>query len=107
MELRQLGGALSSTPVVEDAVVGRDATFSLFVVSAPLPHLFAEVVPAAARAVFAAMGTRSAGAVTPNFAGALNAREQLDASRDSGELARLHDVWRTYDPTGAFTGLPG
>jgi len=105
VELRQLGGALARTGLVADAVIGRDAGFSLFLVSAPVPPLFAEVVPEAAGGLFAAMRSRATGGVTPNFGGALNAPGQVAASRGSADLARLHDVWRTYDPTGAFTGL--
>lgn len=105
VELRQLGGALGRTAPVEDAVVGRDAEFSLFVVSAPVPALFGEVVPGAARALFDAMGSRATGKVNPNFVGGLNAPEQVVASRDGAERTRLHEVWRAYDPAGAFTGL--
>jgi FAD/FMN-containing dehydrogenase len=105
VEVRQLGGALARPPAVPDAVIGRDAAFSLFVVSAPVPPLFDEVVPAAAAGLFEAMSSRSAGGPQPNFVGALNTVEQVSGLRDAADLARLHDVWRTYDPAGVFTGL--
>ena len=105
VELRHLGGALGRSSAVDDAVVGRDAAFSLFVVSAPVPPLFDEVVPAAARRLFAALESRSTGTVNPNFAGALNTPQQAAGGRDRAVRDRLHEVWRTYDPTGVFTGL--
>lgn len=105
VEVRQLGGALARPPRTDDAVRGRDAAFSLFAVSAPVPELFAEVVPAAARRLFEGLSPWATGTVQPNFVGALNGPDPLANAWDETSRARLHEVWRAYDPTGTFTGL--
>jgi FAD/FMN-containing dehydrogenase len=105
VEVRHLGGALGRPPRSGDAVAGRDARFSLFAVSAPVPDLFAEVVPAGAGRLFDALAPWSTGTVQPNFVGALNGADALERAWDEPTRARLQETWRTYDPTGTFTGL--
>jgi hypothetical protein len=105
VEVRQLGGALAAPVHAPDAVVGREAGFSLFAVSAPAPPLFTEVVPAAARRLFDAMAPWATGRVQPNFTGGLNRPAALAHAWEPDVASRLHEVWRSYDPTGVFTGL--
>lgn len=105
VELRQLGGALAASPRSDDAVAGRDAAYSLFAVSAPVPDLFANVVPAFAQRLFGALDPWATGTVQPNFVGGLNAPGTMQRAWTADVRAGLHAVWRTYDPAGVFTGL--
>lgn len=104
VEVRQLGGALGRPPASPDAVVGREAGFSLFAISAPVPPLFAEVVPAATARLVDAMSPWATGTVQPNFVGALNSPDALERAWSPDVMARLREVWRAYDPAGTFTG---
>lgn len=104
VEIRHLGGALGRRPAAPDAVAGRDAAFSLFVVSAPVPALFADVVPAATAGLLEALAPWATGAVQPNFVGGLNAPDAVAGAWPREVAARLNDVWRRYDPAGIFTG---
>lgn len=104
VELRQMGGALGDTAAANDAVVGRDAGFCLFAVSAPVPDLFPHVFPAASQ-LFDAMSPWSTGRSQPNFTGTLNTAGTPCTSWSVDVLARLRAVWANYDPTGLFTGL--
>lgn len=104
VEIRHLGGALGRTPASPDAVAGRDAAYSLFAVSAPVPALFAEVVPAVTAGLLGAMAPWATGTVQPNFVGSLNAPDALASAWSADVAARLREVWQRYDPTGIFTG---
>lgn len=104
VEIRHLGGALGRTPASPDAVAGRDAAYSLFAVSAPVPALFDEVVPAVTAGLLGSMAPWATGTVQPNFIGSLNAPDAFSSAWPADVAARLRDVWQRYDPTGAFTG---
>lgn len=102
VELRRLGGQLAGSPAVPDAVVGRDAGYGLFVISAPVPELFDGPVPAAVRAVARAMAPWAAGTFQPNFVGSLNAPDALDRAWPEDTRERLAAVRRAYDPASLF-----
>lgn len=102
VELRRLGGRLSTGPAVSDAVVGRAAGYGLMVISAPVPELFDGPIPAAVRAVTAAMAPWADGTFQPNFIGALNGPTAYEQSWPAESWARLEAVRETYDPRGTI-----
>ena len=102
VEVRQLGGALARTPDVPDAVAGRGAAYSLFVVSAPAPELFVDVVPAATSRLLSALEPWSTGGVQPNFVGTLNGPDALDRAWSTEVRLELEAVQERYDPDGMF-----
>ncbi|XBB68540.1 FAD-binding protein [Nocardioides sp. WV_118_6] len=102
VEVRRLGGRLAQAPAVPDAVAGRDAAYGLFVISAPVPELFAGPVPAAVGALAQAMAPWASGTFQPNFIGALNKPDAWDTAWPSGVAARLDEVRAAYDPAGVI-----
>lgn len=105
VEVRLLGGALSRTPLVPNAVGGRDAAYGLFVVSAPVPELLAEVIPAVIGSVFAALQPWQTGRVQANFHGSANRPEELENAWPEAVRNRLRAIRHQYDPQNTF-GLP-
>ena len=99
LELRLLGGALSRRPAADNAVTGRDAAFSLFVVGAPFGPP-PEVSAAAAQAVLDAVGPWARGGLI-NFIGAATP-EELGRLWDDVRRARLLAIRDRVDPTGVF-----
>lgn len=95
VELRALGGAIARAPLGGDAVGGRDAGFALTLVGAPDPALFAEVVPAAAGAVIAAVTPWLAAESNANFASVLPGGAP---AHPLGELTRLARARSEFDP---------
>ncbi|MBM7517035.1 FAD-binding oxidoreductase [Nocardioides nitrophenolicus] len=102
VEVRRLGGRLAQPPSRPDAVAGRDAAYGLFVVSAPVPELFAGPVPAAVGGLARALAPWASGRFQPNFVGALNQPTALDAAWPDEVRARLEQVRRSYDPAGVI-----
>lgn len=102
VELRRLGGRLSSSTGFPDAVVGRDAGYGLMLVSAPVPELFDGPIPAAVRAVATAMAPWATGTFQPNFFGALNTPASLERSWSAATLARFAAIRDTFDPSGTI-----
>ncbi|RBY90700.1 FAD-binding oxidoreductase [Blastococcus sp. TF02A-26] len=100
-ELRHLGGAVGRAPAVPNAVVGRDAAFSFWVLGPMFPPV-AAVVPAVVDAVVASLAPWSTGHSLLNFAGAVTGA-QVAALWDETDRRRLLAVKRRVDPAGLFT----
>lgn len=106
VELRLLGGALARPPAVPNAVAGRDAAFSFFVIGAPVPELLDTVVPATIRRTLQAVGPWSM-RTQPNFIGSTNTPEERASSWTPEVAARLDAVRRDVDPAGLFRPSSG
>ncbi|MEV4508484.1 FAD-binding oxidoreductase [Dactylosporangium sp. NPDC049525] len=101
VELRHLGGALGRPPAVPNAVTGRDAEYSLFVIGLGVPDLV-PVVDAVTGAVLAAAGDAAVPGVLMNFSGGAGP-EALQANWPPADRDRLLRVKRSYDPTNVFS----
>src|SRR3712207_4267420 len=102
VELRLLGGALSRQPKVPNAVPGRDAAFSMFVLGPGVPEL-AEVVPAVGRAVLGALGPWKAAGPLVNFLGYVSGPAEVAAAYPPGVYERLAEVKAAVDPGRVFS----
>ncbi|WP_372698633.1 FAD-binding oxidoreductase [Arthrobacter sp. JSM 101049] len=100
-EIRQLGGALSRQPEQANAIGGRDAAFSVYVVGPDLPELH-DVVESAGKAVLAAMEPWSTGHTQINFAGSDTTPESVRRAWSAESTQRLRTVKRAMDPDGRF-----
>ncbi|MEV6926742.1 FAD-binding oxidoreductase [Dactylosporangium sp. NPDC051485] len=99
IELRQLGGALARPPAVPNAVSGRGAGYSLFVIGVGVPELV-PVVDAVTDRVLA-VDTVPGGLI--NFSGHAGP-EALLANWAPADRDRLLRIKRAYDPTNVFSG---
>ncbi|WGY01035.1 FAD-binding oxidoreductase [Nocardioides sp. QY071] len=102
VEVRRLGGRLAQAPQRPDSVVGRDAAYGLFVVSAPVPELFAGPVPAAVGGLAKAMAPWASGGFQPNFVGSLNQPSALETAWPAEMRERLERVREHHDPAGVI-----
>jgi FAD/FMN-containing dehydrogenase len=102
-ELRHLGGATGREVAGGSAVGGRDAAYSLVLIGAPDPSLFAEVLPAATGAVIGALQRWVAPLTNINFsAGA----EYFDRAWPAPTFERLAGIRASLDPDGVFAYGP-
>jgi hypothetical protein len=102
VEVRRLGGALARMPEPASAVGGRDASYSLHVVGAPVPELLHTVIPQVIGGVFDAMEPWSSGETQVNFFGRANKASEKVTSWSPEVVARLLEVRRKHDPVGRF-----
>lgn len=100
VELRHLGGAAGRPAAVPNAVVGRDAAFSCWVLG-PMSPPVAGIVPGVVDGVVAALAPWSTGRSLLNFAGPVTG-EQVAALWDDADRRRLLAVKRRVDPAGLF-----
>ncbi|WP_369255920.1 FAD-binding oxidoreductase [Geodermatophilus amargosae] len=100
-EIRQMGGALARPARVPDAVPGRDAAWSVFVVGPMVPEL-AEVVPAVGRGVLAALEPWAASSRLVNFLGDVAGPDEVLAAWSPEAAERLLAVKRAVDPDDVF-----
>jgi hypothetical protein len=100
VELRQLSGALTRPPAHPDVLCQRAGGFNLAVIGAMVPPV-ADVVPAHAAEVRAALAPWATGGAQPNFASGTGA-DRLARSYDPPTLARLTELAATYDPARVF-----
>lgn len=98
VELRLLGGALGRPAAVANAVAGREAACSLYVL-APSARGATDPADAVARVV-GALAPWSLGGALPNFAGP----EPPGALWSPRDRARLRILRRAVDPDGMFGG---
>jgi hypothetical protein len=105
VELRYLGGALARPAAVPNAVAGRDAAFSVFVLGPAAPGL-EEAVPAAGARVVSALAPYDAGSRFLNFLADTGDPETVAAAWSPDVAARLIALKRRYDPHGLFTSGP-
>jgi FAD/FMN-containing dehydrogenase len=100
-EIRHIGSATKTDVAGGSAVGGRPADYTFTLIGAPNPALFAEVVPAAADAVYAAIGPWLSPESTINFVGVARPG-QTGEPWSADTHARLADVRRAHDPHGVF-----
>lgn len=96
-ELRHGGGAAATDVAGGSAVTGRNATYTLFLVSM-FPPLFAEVAPAAASEALTTLQPWLLPETNVNFIGENTASRPWSAEVQ----ARLDEVRGQYDPEGIF-----
>jgi hypothetical protein len=101
-ELRLLGGALARQPEAPNAVPGRDAAWSMFVLGPAIPEL-ARIVPAVGKGLLAAMEPwRSPGCMV-NFLGDVDGPAEVASAYPAAVAERLLEVKSAVDPDGMFT----
>ncbi len=104
-EVRHVGGKAAVDVPGGSSVGGRGAKYSFFVIGAPDPSLFAQVIPAAADRVFAAIEPWVAPETTINWAGGPESPEFAKAwSPETTE--RLEAIRAAGDPDGIFAYRP-
>ncbi|MGY1609802.1 MULTISPECIES: FAD-binding oxidoreductase [unclassified Geodermatophilus] len=103
VEVRQLGGALGRPAPVPNAVTGRHAAWSVFVVAPMVPEL-AGVVPHVGRGVLAALAPWTATGALVNFLGDVEGPGEVLAAWDEQDGERLLAVKRSVDPGDVFSG---
>lgn len=101
VELRLMGGALSRQPEVPNAVSGRDAAFSAFVVGPLLPGL-EEVVPAVGRGVLEAVAPWQTDGAQLNFLGDAHTPDAVARAWAPEVQRRLLAVKQAVDPANLF-----
>ena len=102
VEIRLMGGALAREPQVPNAVAGRDAGWSVFVLGPMVPEL-AEVVPAVGRGVLAALQPWAAPGALVNFLGDVSGPAEVAAAYPPAARERLLALKATVDPSGVFS----
>ncbi|HTM85143.1 MAG TPA: hypothetical protein VL179_09640 [Mycobacterium sp.] len=100
-EVRYLGGALARQPEVPNAVGGRDAAFSVYVVG-PYPPPLHGIVDAAGEAVLAGVAPWSTGSSQINFQAYATAPEGIRRAWPAEVWERLLAVKEQWDPQGRF-----
>lgn len=98
VEVRHFGGRIA---VGDSARGGCDARFGLFLIGAPVPELFAEVLPGIAAAVHAAMGERAHDYINYHWAGH-RPRASFDGVWTPEQNRRLDAARAAIDPDGRF-----
>ncbi|MGB9378323.1 MAG: FAD-binding oxidoreductase [Mycobacteriales bacterium] len=101
VELRHLGGALAGPPAVPNAVGGRDAAYSLFVLGLLMPQI-AAFVPGAVDDLIAAMARHTTGGSLVNMHGAPGDATDRARPWPSSTYHRLRQLKQTYDPANRF-----
>lgn len=101
VELRLMGGALGRPAAVPNAVGGREAAYSLFVVAALVPGL-EEAVPAAADTLVDTLSPWLTGTAQLNFLGDAVTPEAVALAWDPATHARLVETKRRVDPDNLF-----
>ena len=100
-EIRQLGSATATDVEGGSAAGGRTAAATLTLIGAPNPALFTGPVPAAADALFAAVGPWLASETNINFVG-VHRPGQTGTPWSAAVAARLAEVRQAYDPDGVL-----
>lgn len=101
-ELRLMGGALGREAQVPNAVAGRDAAWSVFVLGPMVPEL-AEVLPMAGRGVLAALEPWAASGGLTNFLGDFSGPAEVAAAYPPAVRERLLALKAAVDPGGVFS----
>ncbi len=101
-EVRLLGGALARRPKVPNAVAGRDAAWSVYVVGPGVPEL-AQVVPAVGRALLGALSPWAAQSCMVNFLGDVEGPADVRAAYPPEIAERLLEIKSAVDPERMFS----
>ncbi|GAB3832319.1 FAD-binding oxidoreductase [Kribbella italica] len=102
VEIRHLGGAVARDVPEGSAVGGRGASYTLILIGAPDPSLFATVLPGAAEGVLAPLEPWKSPEHNVNYAGGLTVPGSYEACWPAETFARLAEIRTAYDPTGIF-----
>jgi len=100
-ELRQLGGALSREPAVPNALTGRDAGWSLFVLGLLMPPI-ADAVPSAVDGVMESMQPFTNGQTMVNLHGRPGDAADRARAWTPQTYARLCSLKASWDPANLF-----
>jgi hypothetical protein len=103
VEMRHLGGAFARAPEGGDAVGGRGSAYTFSVVGAPVPNLFATVLPQLADRVTMAIGPWISPETNVNFAYPFLSAAHYASTWPADARTRLERIRAKYDPTGVFT----
>jgi FAD binding domain-containing protein/berberine-like enzyme len=101
VELRHMGGALSRTSPVPDAVGARDAAYSLFMLGVLMPPI-ADMVPTALATALTTLSPHTTGRTFVNFHGTPSTVENRSRPWSTDVYERLVDIKRQYDPQDTF-----
>lgn len=106
VELRHLGAATVDDVPEGSAVGGRGAAYSLVLIGAPDPSLFAEVLPQAEARLSGAVSAWTRVETNVNFAGggALSDPQRFASLWSLDTVSRLARVRADWDPDGVFSG---
>jgi hypothetical protein len=102
VETRLMGGALAREPRVPNAVAGRDAAWSVFVLGPMVPEL-AEVLPQVGRGVPAALRPWAAAGCLTNFLGDVTGPAEVAAAYPPAVRERLLALKAAVDPGDVFS----
>lgn len=102
VEVRQLGGAIRLEPDGGGAIGGRRCEYTLMLIGAPVPDLFAQVLPALADSLTAAVEPWRHSEANFNLSGHVGTAEQFSRAWPPPVFERLAAARSTYDPTGMF-----
>lgn len=105
-ELRHIGGATTRDVPEGSAVGGRDGAYTLVMIGAPDPSLFATVLPQVADGITARLRPWISASTNINFAGDLSVPGSYEACWPAGTFARLAEVRAQYDPAHVFPYPP-
>jgi FAD/FMN-containing dehydrogenase len=105
VEVRQLGGAIAD-PAGDSAMGGRENPYTLTVIGAPNPALFATVLPAAFAGLRATLAEWIAPTTTINWLGESEDPAEFRSAWSPAAFDRLAEVRRRYDPSGMFAFGP-
>jgi FAD/FMN-containing dehydrogenase len=97
IELRPIDGALTRAPEALDAINGRDAVCSLFVLGLLVPPI-ADAVPGAIQSLLTAMQPYSTGRTMVNFHGRPGDATDRARAWPPEAFAAISDAKRKYDP---------
>lgn len=100
-EIRLMGGALGRPAPVPNAVAGRDAGWSVFVLGPAVPGL-TEIVSAVGRGVLAALAPWAAQGCLVNFLGDVSGPGEVRAAYPPAVAERLLEVKNRFDPDRVF-----
>jgi FAD/FMN-containing dehydrogenase len=103
VEIRHLGGAFARVPEGGDAVGGRQSPYTFNLVGAPVPDLFAAVLPRLADRVTSTIAEWISPETNVNFAMPFLSAEHYASTWPAETLDRLERIRAKYDPNGMFT----
>ena len=96
-EIRHLGGALSRTPHIPDAVTGRDAAYAVITIGALAPNV-ADIVPCAIDELITSLAPWSTGSNLVNLHGQPGDETDRAQAWDPATYQRLHALVAQVDP---------
>jgi hypothetical protein len=106
VEIRHLGGAFARVPAGGDAVGGRRSAYTFNLVGAPVPDLFATVLPRLADNVTRAIEGWVSPETNVNFAIPFLSAQQYASCWPTDARDRLEKIRAQYDPARLFTFAP-